>query len=379
MTGVEKGFVVMMDGHVAEMYQLKRSVDEKLMMALNARSPQQQQQQQLSNPGPLLPLPRLLLIGPHNGYMRPLPYGIYQQGPRPPYSAAAGQVPFPFCLNWLSVLVCRTLVSWTMLLSKLLQSCEFVTIKRLVLATPYWGLRMHQLTANNSSARCTFGSVRAWLPEPHPIIQVDLHVEHGVWSAPHCMEDTRASLSTRFLSISAVPYVSYRSVILTCWTAVEPSTALCVLGESMFCGVSLQMWWTYPLPSTDRAWTRWVPTYSDQWTWRWYGEPHEKGGAAPHCRDSYCKMGKSLERNSSYGLTVHEEMKERSTREISTVRDKFTKEIEIQPCCNMKTPCLLYHLENAMIIFYWWFILYSCYNCIQWSAASVTQIILEAV
>ena len=41
-------------------------------------------------------------------------------------------------------------------------------------------------------------------------------------------------------------------------------------------------------------------------------------------------MGKSLERNSSYGLTVHEEMKERSTREISTVRDKFTKEIEIQ-------------------------------------------------
>ena len=24
MTGVEKGFVVMMDGHVAEMYQLKR-------------------------------------------------------------------------------------------------------------------------------------------------------------------------------------------------------------------------------------------------------------------------------------------------------------------------------------------------------------------
>ena len=98
MTGVEKGFVVMMDGHVAEMYQLKRSVDEKLMMVLNAQSPQQQQQ--LSNPGPLLPLPRPPLIGPHNGYLRPLPvpYGIYQQGPRPPYSAA-GQVPFPFCLN----------------------------------------------------------------------------------------------------------------------------------------------------------------------------------------------------------------------------------------------------------------------------------------
>ena len=38
---------------------------------------------------------------------------------------------------------------------------------------------MHQLTANNSSASCTFGSVRAWLPEPHPIIQVDLHVEHA--------------------------------------------------------------------------------------------------------------------------------------------------------------------------------------------------------
>ena len=40
MTGVEKGVVVMMDGHVAEMYQLKRSVDEKLMMVLNAQCPQ---------------------------------------------------------------------------------------------------------------------------------------------------------------------------------------------------------------------------------------------------------------------------------------------------------------------------------------------------
>ena len=57
MTGVEKGFAVMMDAHVAEMYQLKRSVDEKLMMVLNAQSPQQQ----LSYPNPLLQQPSLLV------------------------------------------------------------------------------------------------------------------------------------------------------------------------------------------------------------------------------------------------------------------------------------------------------------------------------
>ena len=106
MTNVEKSFAIMMDGHVVDMYQLKRAVEEKLM-GLGVPSPLLPQLQQQPRPTPLFPQSRPpLLQGPpptaFTGYVRyrsPLQYGVYQAGPvHPPYQSAA-QVRYPLFPN----------------------------------------------------------------------------------------------------------------------------------------------------------------------------------------------------------------------------------------------------------------------------------------
>ena len=51
--------------------------------------------------------------------------------------------------------------------------------------------------------------------------------QRSVWSSPYScvLEDTTANSSIPFPTPSLVPSVSCRSVILTCWTAVESKSA----------------------------------------------------------------------------------------------------------------------------------------------------------